>query len=781
MVAAYAFDEGSGTSVSDSSGNGNTGTVSGATWVSSGKFGKALSFNGSSALVSVPDAASLHFGSAVTLEAWVDPSAVSAAWRDVIYKGSDAVYLESSSTGTGNAPAGGGTFGGQDEFAGGSSALAANTWSYLAETYDGSTIRLYVNGTQVGSLAASGAVLSSTSPLQIGGDSLFGQYFSGLIDDVRVYNVALSPAQVQSDMTTPVGSSDTQPPTAPGTLTATAGAAGQITLNWTASTDNTGVTGYLVERCQGAGCTNFAQIATPTATALTDTGLAAGASYSYRVRATDAAGNLSPYSNTATAFTGLWVTPAKLRDHARPDRAVHGRRSFGGGHWSVDGVAGGSTSAGTISSSGLYTASGTLGPHVITATSGGNTANATAYITNYAGTFTFHNDNMRDGANLNETVLTPSNVNSANFGKLFSYPLDGLSFASPLYVENVTIPGQGVHNVVYVATENDSVYAFDADGRSSTPLWKDSFINPSAGINPIPPADTGETGDIPNEIGITGTPVIDPTTNTLYVVAATKEVTGGVTSYVNRLHALDLSTGAEKLGGPIQITATVKGTGIDAVNGTITFNNITENQRPALTLANGELYIGFANHGNNEPYHGWLMAYNPTTLHQDWVFCSTPNAEAGGIWMGGDGPAVDSSGSIYFSTGNGTYDGPTGSSDYGDTLLRLNPNGTVGDYFTPYNYATLEADDIDLASGGILLLPDQPGAHTHEVIAGGKGGTLYLVDRDNMGHVGTTSDGPDRPVADQRLPDRRLIQHRQLQRPRLLQRQLSTMRLSTGP
>ena len=143
---------------------------------------------------------------------------------------------------------------------------------------------------------------------------------------------------------------------------------------------------------------------------------------------------------------------------------------------------------------------------MITATSGGNTANATAYITNYAGTFTFHNDNMRDGANLSETVLTPSNVNSANFGKLFSYPLDGLSFASPLYVENVTIPGQGVHNVVYVATENDSVYAFDADGRSSTPLWQDSFINPSAGVNPIPPADTGETGDIPNEIGITGPP-----------------------------------------------------------------------------------------------------------------------------------------------------------------------------------------------------------------------------------------------------------------------------------
>ena len=233
-------------------------------------------------------------------------------------------------------------------------------------------------------------------------------------------------------------------------------------------------------------------------------------------------------------------------------------------------------------------------------------------------------------------------MNSSDFGKLFCYPLDGLSFASPLYVENVSIPGQGLHNVVYVATEHDSVYAFDADGRSSTPLWKDSFINPAAGINPIPPAVTGETQDIPNEIGITGTPVIDPSTNTIYVVAATQEVSGGTTTYVNRLHALDLSTGAEKFGGPVVINPQVPGTGVDAVNGTISFNNITENQRASLLLGRqGEVYVAFANHGDNPPYHGWVLAYNASTLHQDWAFAPPATPQSGGVWMGGDGIAAD--------------------------------------------------------------------------------------------------------------------------------------------
>ncbi len=190
------------------------------------------------------------------------------------------------------------------------------------------------------------------------------------------------------------------------------------------------------------------------------------------------------------------------------------------------------------------------------------TANATVYVTNYAGTFTFHNDNLRTGQNLSETVLTPSNVKSATFGKLFSYPLDGLTFASPLYVANVNIPGKGFHNVVYVATEHDSVYAFDADGLSGTPIWHDSFIDPANGITPVPAADTGETGDIPNEIGITeharrSIPPPAPCTSR----RRRRVVSGGTTTYRHSLHALDITTGAEKFGGPVTIQASVPGSG----------------------------------------------------------------------------------------------------------------------------------------------------------------------------------------------------------------------------
>ena len=744
LVAAFGFDEGSGSSVSDASGNGNNGTVVNGSWVA-GKYGKALQFNGSSTVVTVPDSASLHLSSGMTLEAWVDPSTVNSQWRDVVYKANDSFYLEATLTNS-SRPDAGTIAGGSYADAYGTGALAANVWTYLAETYDGTTLRLYVNGTQVASTAHTGAIASSTSPLQIGGDSLYGQYFAGLIDEVRVYNTALTAAQIQSDQVIPIngGGGDTQPPGQPGTLSASAVGSGQISLSWGAASDNVGVTGYLVERCQGVGCSNFAQVGTASGTSYSDSGLSASTSYSYRVRATDAAGNLGPYTNTATTTTGaagtLSVTPGTtVLTYTRTQQFL-AQGAGGAVTWSVDGVAGGTSTAGTITSGGLYTPPATVGQHTVTASSGGQTGTATVYVSNYAGTFTFHNDNMRDGENLNETVLTPSNVNSTSFGKLFSYPLDGLTFASPLYVANVNIPGQGYHNIVIVATEHDSVYAFDADGRSSTPIWQDSFINPSAGVTPIPPADTGETKDIPNEIGITGTPVIDPSTNTIYLVAATKEVSGGTTRYVNRLHALDLTTGAEKFGGPTVITASVPGKGVDAQNGTITFNNVTENQRAALLLLNGEVYVAFANHGFNPPYHGWVMAYNASTLHQDWVYCTTANAQSGGIWMGGDGIGADATGSLYFSTGNGTYDGPTGGGDYGDSLLRLSSNGSLTDYFTPYNYASLDSGDVDLASGGLVLLPDQPGAHPHEIIAGGKGGTLYLVDRDNMGHVGSGND-----------------------------------------
>ena len=263
LVAAYGFDEGSGTTVTDASGNGNNGTVANTTWSTAGKFGGALSFNGTSSVVTVPNSASLQLSTGMTLEAWVDPSKVSAAWRDVIYKANDNFYLEATSSNA-SRPDGGLIAGGSYADAFGTSALAANTWSYLTETYDGSTLRLYVNGTQVASTAHTGAISTSTNPLQIGGDSLYGQFFAGLIDEVRVYNVALSAAQIQTDENTPVNPQgpDTTPPTQPGTLSATAVSGSEVDLSWGASTDNVGVTGYLVERCQGVSCTMFAQIAT---------------------------------------------------------------------------------------------------------------------------------------------------------------------------------------------------------------------------------------------------------------------------------------------------------------------------------------------------------------------------------------------------------------------------------------------------------------------------------------------------------------------------------------
>ncbi len=215
-MAAYGFDEGSGTTVTDESGNGHNGTVANTTWAATGKYGKALSFNGTSALVTIPDAASLHLTTGMTLEAWVNPSTVNANWRDVIYKGNDNYYLEGTSSNASKPDAGliaGGSYG--DAF--GTAALSANTWSYLAETYDGTTVRLYVNGTQVASTAHTGAITTSTNPLQIGGDSIYGQYFAGMIDEVRVYNVALTATQIQTDQTTPITPTgpDTTPPTNP--------------------------------------------------------------------------------------------------------------------------------------------------------------------------------------------------------------------------------------------------------------------------------------------------------------------------------------------------------------------------------------------------------------------------------------------------------------------------------------------------------------------------------------------------------------------------------------
>ena len=354
---------------------------------------------------------------------------------------------------------------------------------------------------------------------------------------------------------------------------------------------------------------------------------------------------------------------------------------------------------------------------------------ATVYIGTSAGVFTHHNDVARTGQNLTETILTPAVVQMATFGKLATFQTDGIAHAAPLYVANVNIPGTGVRNVVYVATEHDSVYAFDADGPGGAPIWKTSFINPTAGITSVPNGDTGECCDIQPEIGITGTPVVDPNSRTLYVVGKTKE---GPTMYVQRLHALDLATGAEKFGGPVVIAASVPGTGAGAVNGVVAFNALRQNQRTALLLHNGVVYFGFGSHGDVQPYHGWLLGYNASTLQQVFVFNTTPNGEGGGIWQSGGGLTIDTAGNFFFATGDGTFDANLGGINYGNSFLRLSPTGTVVDSFTPHDQSALDANNLDLDAGGMILLPNQPGRHPHLIVSAGKNGSVYMVDRDNM-------------------------------------------------
>jgi len=409
--------------------------------------------------------------------------------------------------------------------------------------------------------------------------------------------------------------------------------------------------------------------------------------------------------------------------------------------WSVDGVAGGNSTVGTVSSSGLYQAVA-AGAHQITATSQEDpTKSAQASVTAaYLGVLTYRNDLGRTGQNLSETTLTLTNVNSTQFGKLTSYAVDGAIYAQPLYMPFLTIPNQGVHNVVYVATEHDSVYAFDADGKTSGALWQVSFINPAAGVTSVPQTDVGTAGYPAGEIGITGTPVIDPVGSTIYVVAYTKEGS----TFVYRLHALDLATGAEKFGGPVVIQASVPGAGDESDgHGAVAFEASRHMQRPGLLLLNGLVYLPFGTINEIRPWHGWLLGYNATTLQQVAAWNPTPNAYGGSFWGAGGAPAADVSGNIFITTANGPFDANDEGSDYGDSVLKLRP-GLRGlallDWFSPFNTEDLDTKDLDLGSGGTVLLPDQPGPHPHLLVLTGKEGRIYLIDRDNLGRFNAAGD-----------------------------------------
>lgn len=347
---------------------------------------------------------------------------------------------------------------------------------------------------------------------------------------------------------------------------------------------------------------------------------------------------------------------------------------------------------------------------------------------------TQHNDNGRTGANLNETMLTVSNVNTNQFGLLFARTVDDQIYAQPLVMTKVNLGAKGTHNLVIVATVNDTIYAFDADNSAVTaPYWTNSFISPPSIIAPrnsdMTYACGGNYKDFSANLGIVGTPVIDPVTGTFYVVARTKQISGTTTNYFQKLHALDVSTGAERANSPANIAVTNNG---------LAFDPYIHNQRPALLLANGIVYITWASHCDGGAYHGWVVGYYTTNLLKAPItYRDTISGSQAGIWMSNQGPAADTNGNVYLSTGNGTFDGVN---NFGESFLKLtNNNGTlsVNTWFTPYNWSALNSTDQDLGTAGVLLIPE-----TSLLLSGGKAGVLYLVNQDKMGGLSgsTTAD-----------------------------------------
>lgn len=350
-------------------------------------------------------------------------------------------------------------------------------------------------------------------------------------------------------------------------------------------------------------------------------------------------------------------------------------------------------------------------------------------------------DNTRSGVNSQESILNPTTVVTGSFGKLFTLPVDEFVYGQPLYVPGLSIPGQGTHNVIFVATENDTVYAFDADQKGA-PLWSTSLLGsgeealPCAGVNST---DNLDGCGIAPVIGVTATPVISLENNAIYVEARSASTTG---TYFHRLHALNLTTGAEMFGGPVTIQASAPGTASDAdANGDVDFNPLRENSRPGLLLVNGVVYMCFASLSDVTPYHGWLLGYSATTLQQVSVFITTPNGHEGGIWAN-TGPTADSNGNIFLVSGNGTPD--PSDNNYGQSYIKLTPQSgqlEPADYFTTSEASALNIHDSDIGSAGLMLLPDQTGtAHPHMLVGAGKEGTIFLVDRDNMGKLNAAGD-----------------------------------------
>jgi hypothetical protein len=367
------------------------------------------------------------------------------------------------------------------------------------------------------------------------------------------------------------------------------------------------------------------------------------------------------------------------------------------------------------------------------------TVNAIPIAANKTDVTTYHYDNLRTGQNLNETALTLANVNQTKFGLLGSYAVDGRVDGQPLFLGSVNIPGKGMKNVLYVVTEHDSVFAFDADGNSggaSTALWTTSVL----GSGETPSDDRG-CGQVSPEIGITSTPVIDRSRNAIYVVAMSKDSKG---NYIHRIHGLDLTTGKELFGGPTAIAATYPGTGANSSNGSVVFDPIKYKERPGLLQVGAAIYTTWGSHCDSAPYTGWVMSYSADTLKQVSVLDVVPNGNDGGIWMSGAAPAADAAGNVYFIVGNGDFGTALSTSGFpangncGNCFAKVSAGPPIKllDYFTPLNTVSESNADTDFGSGGPLLLPDlkdATGATRHLAVGAGKDGQVYVLDRDNMG------------------------------------------------
>jgi hypothetical protein len=506
---------------------------------------------------------------------------------------------------------------------------------------------------------------------------------------------------------------------------------GSSTLTWS-STNATACT------ASGAGWSGAK------ATSGTQSTGALTATTSYSLSCSGAGGTSSLVTATVTISSGT-VTVAPTTAALAVSQTQQFTATVPGGGaatWAVDGIAGGSAAVGVVTSGGLYTAGTAVGTHAVVATSMANptqSGSATVAVTDLAGVYTYHNDLARDGANMREFALTPANVNTTNFGKLTSCTVDGAIYGQPLWVANLTVGGAN-HNVVFVATEHDSLYAFDADAVPCQQLWTVSLIDAThgaaAGETTVPYTLFGVAGGaIAPEIGVTGTPVIDPTTGIVYAVSMS--VNAAHTTYYHRLHALDLATGAEKAGAP----ATIMGTYPLAAGGTVSFDSHQHLQRSGLALVNGVVYVSFASQEDAGTWYGWMMGYQyGTSLTQTAVFNATPNLKDGGIWMSGSAPAADSSNNLFVVTGNGGFDTVNNPPhDFGDSLIKLTtPALTVSQWFTPADQATDNINDVDFGAGGTAMLADLPAGSPfiHLLLCGGKDESLYVINRDTLGGYG---------------------------------------------